>query len=356
MKKIINQGNDLYWKRIQLISFILAVFILIRHNSSFSNYDSDRLLNAYFALKFSITEIAVPLFFIISGFNFFINFSISSYKKKFTNRCKSLIIPYFVWNSIYCIFCIIISNEFFSQFFIGREKYILSPINIITGCLFHSNCNSHFWFVFELIVCVLLNPLIYLLLKNKVLGITFLSVLSVIILLFHIELPSEVFYRTDAFLYYYLGSFLGLHFKNFFMQPENYMDKRKTTDLSSLIVGVVFLSLSSLLYIFDLHAGIRFLIILLSSYGLWLITVYCKYFKFIFLPNGGTTFLLYAIHGIIQPIIVKILFIILPKYSWIAIINFILSIAITLGICVSFRFCTKKFFPIVDKVLTGWRR
>lgn len=81
MKKIINQGNDLYWKRIQLISFILAVFILIRHNSSFGNYDSDCLLNAYFALKFSITEIAVPLFFIISGFNFFINFSISSYKK-----------------------------------------------------------------------------------------------------------------------------------------------------------------------------------------------------------------------------------------------------------------------------------
>ena len=365
MKTIAYNGKEYYWKRIQLISFILAIFIIIRHNSSIYNYDSPFVLSVYESFKYSITEIAVPLFFIISGFNFFNHFSIADQKSKFTRRIKSLLVPYLVWNTVFCVFCIIISNDFFSRFFIGRTKFIVTPLNVIWGCIFHMECNSQFWFVFTLMVCVLINPLIYYIIRNKYIGGVFLILLYVGIMFFGFKLPSYYFYRTDAFLYYYLGAFLGLHFNQLFIKDKAPIEK-KTEDtllkkvLSSNVfyvtTGAIGMCLSLLLLIPDLHAGIRVLVILLASLGFWRISCLCRFFTLKWLPQGGTTFLMYATHGIIQPVTVKLLYFVLPKYSWISVVNFVFAITITVLICMLIRGWTKRYLPIVDKVITGWRR
>ena len=362
---VYSDSKELYWKRIQLISFILAVFIIIRHNSSVYNYNSSLCLTLYDCLKYSITEVAVPLFFLISGFNFFNNFSISDQKRKFTNRIKSLLVPYLVWNSIYCIFCTIISNDFFSRFFIGRERFEVTPWNIIWGILFHNNCNSQFWFIFELMVCVLLNPLIYYVIRKKSLGVFFLLALYVSIMFFGLKLPEYFFYRTDSFLYYYFGAFLGLHFNKFFfadvksrtIQPRRSSSGRFIRiDEMQLFAGLVCVLASMFLLIPNLHSGIRFFVIIISSFGLWSLSICCKYFKLRWVPLGGVTFLMYAAHGIIQPIVVKLLYLVLPKFAWMAVINFFLAIVITVLACMGLRFVTKRYFPFVDKLITGWRR
>ena len=362
---VCSDSKELYWKRIQLISFILAVFIMIRHNSSIANYNAPFTSFIYYTFKCSITEIAVPLFFLISGFNFFNNFSISDQKRKFKNRIKSLLVPYLAWNTLYCIFCIIISNDFFSQFFIGREKFVITPLNVIWGCIFHKNCNSHFWFVFELMVCVLINPLVYYLLRKKSIGVVFLLTLYVSIMVFGLKLPEYFFYRTDSFLYYYFGAFLGLHFNKFFfadaksrtIQPKKASSGRAICiDEMQMFAGLVCILSSLFLLIPTLHSGIKFFVIIISSYGMWSLSICCKYFKFRWVPQGGVIFLMYAAHGIIQPIVVKLLYLVLPKFSWMAAVNFFLTIIITVLVCVVVRYLTKRFIPPVDKVLTGWRR
>ena len=365
MKTISYSSKEQYWKRIQLISFVLAVFIIIRHNSSIGNYDAPMILSVYNAMKYSITEVAVPLFFLIAGFNFFNNFSVDSQKRKFKSRIKSLLVPYLVWNTIYCVFCIITSLDFFSRFFVGREKFVITPLNVLCGCVFHNNCNSHFWFVFDLMVCVVINPLIYYVIRHKISGLAFLTAIFILVMILGLNLPSEVFYRTDAFLYYYIGAFLGLHCKNFFMEDQLWDNNRADrTGLRLIlkshtfyfIVGFICVCSSGLLLIPELHDGIRCVVILAAAYGFWKISACCRYFRFKRLPQGGTTFLMYAAHGIIQPIIVKLLYLILPKYNWMAMGNFILAIFITVMICIGLRYITKRFLPPVDKVPTGWRR
>ena len=364
MKNISITAKELYWKRIQLISFVLAVFIIIRHNSSIYNYDAPIALSIYESFKYSITEIAVPLFFIISGFNFFNGFSIDSYKKKFSRRIKSLLVPYITWNILYCIFCVVTSLDFFSQFFIGREKFVVTPMNVILGCVFHNNCNSHFWFVFILMVCVVLNPLVYYVIRKRILGLSFLTVLFVLIMILGLKLPSEIFYRTDAFLYYYIGAFLGLHNSSFFCEDKLWandntdrigVQKVLKSHSFYFIIGIVCLCSSALLLL-DIHEAVKCVIILISAYGFWKISACCRLLNFNRLPQGGTVFLMYAAHGIIQPIVVKLLYLVLPKYNWMAFVNFILAVFITVMICVGIRYITKRFVPPVDKVLTGWRR
>ena len=355
---------DFYWKRIQLISFILSIFIVIRHNSSPANYESTALVNVYNSIKYSLTEIAVPMFFLISGFNFYRNYSTASYKRKFYSRIKSLLVPYLTWNTIYCIFSVIISIDFFARFFIGRERFIVTPLNVILSCVFHESCNSHFWFVFDLMVCVILNPVVHLVIKRKSTGILFLSIIIVLVTIVGVQLPVDIFYRTDAFLYYYIGGFLGLHYVNVITNESNRAIRInekfniKTPKTSSFYFGVgfVFLASSALLLIDSLHPCFRFIIILFASYGLWRLSACCKYFKLEHLPQGGTVFFIYAAHGIIQPIVVKLLFLAFPKFGWIGYSNFLLSVTITVALCIVLRNFVKRYFKPVDNILTGWRR
>ena len=326
------------------------------------NYNSPQLLSIYENIKYSITEIAVPLFFLISGFNFFRNYSHSSYKRKFKSRIKSLLVPYLVWNTIFCGFCIIISTPFFEQYFIGREKFIVTPINVLWGIVFHNNCNSQFWFVFELIVCVLMNPLIYYILKNRITGVLLLSSLFVAITCFGFNLPEYFFYRTDAFLYYYIGAFLGIHFNRYFLDDkllniEAKKEKRVNSDLIYIVVGILLICSTLLLLLPNgLQSSIRAIIIIIGAYGFWRLSLICEYYRMSWLPQGGTTFLMYAAHGIIQPIVVKVIYLALPKDSWMSIVNLVLAISITVLLIFVLRYLTKHYIPIVDKVITGWRR
>ena len=352
MKSLAYENKELYWKRIQLISFVLAVFIIIRHNSSLANYEAPVAQLIYDTFKYSITEVAVPLFFLISGFNFFNGFSISIQKRKFKSRIKSLLIPYLTWNTLYCVFCII-TSLFFSQYFIGRTAFTITPLNVIWGCVFHQGCNSHFWFVFDLMICVVLNPIIYYILRNKIAGFSFLAILFVAIFGFGLKLPINVFYRTDAFLYYYIGAFLGLHFNTFFINDRPW---KSGNNALYFIIGILCMCSSGLLLIPVLHGAIKCIIILISAYGFWKVSAICRFVPFRWLPQGGTVFLFYAAHGIIQPMTVKLLYLILPKNNWMAGINFIFAVTITMLSCILLRYITKRFLPPIDKVLTGWRR
>lgn len=365
MKKIKRNENELYWKRIQLISFVLAVFIIIRHNSSVANYDFPLMASVYWAIKNSITEVAVPLFFLISGLHFFRNYSPLSQKRKLKSRVKSLLIPYLAWNSIYCVFYIITSLPVFTQYFIGREKFEVTPLNVFMGCIFHNNCNSHFWFVFDLMVCVVLNFVVFYIIRSKIAGTIFLSILFVVIFIIGLALPVNIFYRTDAFFYYYLGAFLGMHYSKLFskdvlwkQENETMTGTRKIFGLHFVyfLIGLICLFACVLLLLPGLHNGVKCFLILLSAFGLWILSSCCRFIGFNCLPQGGTTFLMYAAHGIIQPIIVKLIYLVFPKAGWMSFVNFLLSIVLTVIACIGFRYLIKRFLPPIDKVLTGWRR
>lgn len=349
-----------YWKRIGLISFVLAVFIVIRHNSAFANYQTEAGESFHLFLKDTVTALAVPMFFLIAGFNFFRDYTPAKQLDKLRNRVKSLLIPYLIWNTLYCAFELITSNTPISQFFIGREPYALSIRNVIFGCLYHWNCNSHFWFVFDLMLIALLNPLFYYLLKNKIVGLVTLLGGYAVIFLLKLELPLEFVYRTDAFFYYLIGAYLAMHWgKNLFSPQARDMETQPTLPRQrwmNLFGGLILIGLSFLMEWDFVPYAVCPLIILLGCLGLWLLSGAFSSGSLSWLPAGGTVFLLYAMHGITQPIIVKLLYLALPKAAWVSGITFVLSVTLTVLLCIVFRKGMKRFLPTVDRLLTGWRR
>lgn len=350
MRKLSVSKAD-YWKRIGVISFVLAVFIMIRHNSSFANYSFPQGESFHFYLRETITALAVPMFFLISGLNFFRNYTPDKQIEKLKNRTKSLLIPYFAWNTIYCAFVIITSNTAISQFFINREKYALSFPNILFGCLYHWNCNSHFWFVFDLILIALLNPLFYYLLKNKWLGLITLCAGYFTCFIFKVQLPLILVYRTDAFFYYLVGAYIAMHLIEF----TDLTEKRIEGKYKRLVIGITLISLSFLMGISDCPYSLKAFIILLGCLGMWLVSGFFSTKDLSWLPSGGTVFLFYAAHGIIQPVVVKLLYLILPKSPLISFLNFILAITLTIFICIMMRKLTKLICQPIDHILCGWR-
>lgn len=87
---------------LDLAKFIAAILIIILHTSPFSSYSS--ILN--FGFRSIVTIIAVPFFFITSGFLFFTK--INSIKEDkgvyFKNYLKRLGIMYLLWSAVYFIF------------------------------------------------------------------------------------------------------------------------------------------------------------------------------------------------------------------------------------------------------------
>ena len=98
---------------IDLLRFPLAIMVIFIHmNPEVSNlFDADfSLISGHgiynvtgVLLSHVLTHIAVPTFYLISGFLFFINFqkwSWEGYKKKLSSRIKTLLVPYLLWNAI----------------------------------------------------------------------------------------------------------------------------------------------------------------------------------------------------------------------------------------------------------------
>jgi fucose 4-O-acetylase-like acetyltransferase len=107
---------------------------------------------------------AVPLFFGISGYLFFNkpDFNTVIYRDKLKRRIKTLLIPYITWNIIYVLFNIMVLKSK------GQTINIVSQI----GSLWNMP-NSSFpadpalWFVRDLMVCMVLTPIVYYIVKKK---------------------------------------------------------------------------------------------------------------------------------------------------------------------------------------------
>ncbi|MBP3981946.1 acyltransferase [Acidovorax sp. JG5] len=151
-----------------------------------------------------MARVAVPLFFLISGYFFFIGFSFSAknYKTKLKSRLKTLLIPFLFWN-ILTLFLIALAQHIptTQSFFSGKNASIskfeiFDYFNAVFG-IDRSPISYQFWFIRDLIVMVLIAPAIYFLL-NKASKIVLLVLFSLWLLsAWPIYIPS-----VTAFLFF----------------------------------------------------------------------------------------------------------------------------------------------------------
>lgn len=133
-----------------------------------------------------IALIAVPLFFLMSGYLFFYkveNFNSSIYLEKLRKRFKSLVIPFLFWNALFLLIFYFLSQIPFAQRFFQGHEYTLEYI--ITSFWGRLNAEGtmtyplayQFWFIRDLIVCVCVSPILYFFVTHvKYVGIILLGI------------------------------------------------------------------------------------------------------------------------------------------------------------------------------------
>ncbi|MDK9705701.1 MAG: acyltransferase [Desulforhopalus sp.] len=168
--------------RLRILNFPLIIGVVYIHAFSISiDYAGERLgvehvnyLTEFVRLFISqgLARIAVPLFFLMSGYFFFLGFTWSwqGYVQKLTVRIKTLLAPYLFWTSL--IFAVsflghsspAVAAYFpeFKQLLDNFSVYVL--LNSMFGLTWVPEA-YHFWFIRDLIYLMVLSPLIVVVLR-----------------------------------------------------------------------------------------------------------------------------------------------------------------------------------------------
>lgn len=332
------------------IGFCLSVFVFSIHSVAFLQYEpytgiaTNVLTFIRLLLTRIIPQVAVPLFMILAGYSFFRGYTLDKTKGKLKRRVKTLIIPYLFWNTIWLLFDAI-ASKYFSQFFLYREITTLDFETIILGVFCHGSY-SIFWFVADLIIFSFLSPILYVVLKSKYKYIFIIIVFTLYAC--NIRLPQPIFVRQDAILYYIVGAISAMEFKT---QIE--VSSKKKSLIGTFITILCWLILGLHEYnLLQLPEIINVMILIIISFAFWFGTDIIHYKTHWWY---STSFLIYAMAYNIGAVLIKVMYFILPKYQWMSIVNYFVSMIVAFLVVIGFAYICGKFFPKILGYIGGGR-
>ena len=344
------KGETLFWKKKEFISFILSILVLFIHSyfaqdiviSSFISMLNHK--TSYFFSR-SITQFAVPMFFMLSGITFFKEYNNKKYFNKIKSRIHTLVIPYLLWNTVWMIWEILGSYSFSAS----GEMYPLTLASILKGVLFYG-CNTPFWFIFDIIVFSFAAPVIFLIVRNKYIGIASVFLLS-IVSLFGIHIPSDLFYYPMSIVFYLSGAIIGYHFFDYASRKSS-----KPIQIASIALLSAYI-LAKNIVPQQLHISnylIETITYTIAAFALWsIVDIFIEQIK----PRAiyRRSFAIYAMHLNVAIIILKILSFCMPQNEWLEIPNFIIMVIFTLVIINYVCAFGEKYLPKTYSIFMGNR-
>lgn len=158
---------------------------------------------------------AVPLFFVISGFLFFVglnHYGLDEYKDKMARRAKTLLVPYLMWNLIYLIRPLvgnILKDKGYSMWFFIESLWIdPGQTDRIALMDMATPADPPLWFIRDLMVCMVLSPGIWYVARHRYLcSIVFIALFVPWFMNMPIQypfpgisIPSMLFFLSGAIL------------------------------------------------------------------------------------------------------------------------------------------------------------
>ena len=136
-KKKIEMINDNLSYKINTLSLISIILVLYIHSHNLFIVDLGmirensfiRELNVFFQnfVSGALSRVAIPIFFVISGFFLFKKFSYKSYFKILKKRFFTLFIPYLFWSALVVLIFYTLQSFAFSKFFFTRIFSMYKP-------------------------------------------------------------------------------------------------------------------------------------------------------------------------------------------------------------------------------------
>lgn len=290
-------------------------------------------------------QIAVPGFFMISGYLFYRGFRWEMLKGKWNRRIRSLLVPFILWNFLYYIGYVTGSRLPWVTDVVGKGR-IPFTLGTAIDAVINYTYNYVFWYLYQLIALTLLAPVLYLLLKRWQTRIGLMAVLWWMAWK-DIQLPAV---NVDALIYYGTAASLAMVKNKRIWSPEESWSPCRA------FVGAVFVLLSGWAYFWGLSRAIIpgfVLCRLLAVAGLWLILPEEKLPK----PRDfmNYSFFLYATHFALVRLINKTAARLWNPVKWEPFALFLVMPVLVLAISYLVGKWLRRYLPSCWKLLNGFR-
>ena len=138
------------------MSFILSLLVVWVHSENAELFLGEMgreslvyRLESFFAQ--TLGQMAVPGFFMISAYLFYRNFQFSKTVSKWKSRCKSLLLPYVLWNTLYYLGYVVVTRLSFAKNVIGKEPVAFDLKELLLAAVYYKY-NPVFWYLFQLLL------------------------------------------------------------------------------------------------------------------------------------------------------------------------------------------------------------
>lgn len=200
--------------KIKIVSFVAIIMVVFLHAYNIDIKQGGIVLHfekggnwwVQNYISNGLTRIAVPIFFLISGFLFFLSKDKAqvNFSEKIRKRFKTLVVPYFFW-VLFGILLYFLLQSFpqSKSFFTKKLIADYSGIDWLKA-IFVDMIPYQFWFIRDLIVITFLSPIIYFLLKKLPL------VFIVVVAGFWLFNQDTVFLTSEALLFFLIGGYIAI--------------------------------------------------------------------------------------------------------------------------------------------------
>lgn len=326
-------------EKIRILSFLLTVLIVILH-TNMANLCTGGVRFLQEVMTAEVTRIAVPLFYLISGFLFFINYQNTwdDYMRKLRARTRSLLIPYILF-----LLC-----GSLAMFVLGHVYTIDALWEIIKhGIRLSPPIFYPLWFLRDLYVMVLIAPIVYWVIKK----VPILLIVPIIVWL--LGKNPFLFPMTEAMLFFSVGAFLSTKV-TWLEQTEH----SGAWGCISLWLLLCFLNRCVSEYVIRLPYATHCVILLLGIYAIWIL--YDKLHpKFSERVKSARiykySFFIYLLHEPILTIFKKIGMLALGSSSWSIGVIYVIAPILTVFVVYGIGLALNTYCPQVLAFITGGR-
>lgn len=380
IEKSIIEDRTIQSATIDLLRFVLAAFVVMIHvdggmiSNDYSGVWHNGLFDAFHILfAQGICRVAVPTFFLISGFLFFSNFKNwdrKIYWCKIKKRARSVLVPYLMWNIIAIAVFVTVKEmmalqygasfsipDFFSKH--GGLRMLWDDVRMtddgavnILGVMMHNGYpfNGPLWFLRDLFIIMVLSPLVQLAVRYG--GVLLYIILSSL-MVFNIWVPVEGL-SSVAFFFFYFGALLRIKGVGFIATLRRYEGLSYVMSVILLFLSVLFYGQNEqLYYIFQRSFTIFGSVAIINIAGrcvgkpsFWSCPAVMKSSFFIYAGQR-----LYVI-----PLAVAVVQFILPvNWQVVLIMKYVLASFLVVMICFGAYSFMKKCFPGLLRFLVGGR-
>lgn len=354
--------NEYLSVKLKVISFFSMIMVVFLHSYNLViNLTSGTVIlrqgYSTFIQNFisqGIARVAVPLFFLISGYLFFLNSrgELNEFILKFNKRLKTIVIPYLFW-SIFCLLFFLLLQSIPQLAIFFTNKLIVDyTVSELIATVFINPIPYQLWFLRDLMILVILSPFLFCLIKKFN-----YSVLLIFMVAWFLDFDF-ICISSESLLFFAFGAYISI-FKKEILEIKF----SKKGLIYTLIWGLMLFFRNALVqYNYDNS----YLLLILHKISILIGIVAIWSFYDIWVKNRDLTkstlyafsnysFFIFVFHEPMLSFLKKILFYVTNKNELMSLLIYIIAPLITIVMSLLIGCYLKRFVPKFYSIISGGR-